>query len=197
MQQSSAQLQSDLLTQVLCSYQALLRSYSSRKHRGLTKVGQGRALCFNCWQRTKGNLGHEVARTGALQALRSMRNAESTVRLSTQIQEHTTALCAHFFNFTGALQRDAPPVGLDGDAPPVQPPPTAAQLDTVSKVPQMAEQVALQTPSASRQQPPFHTCCAIADCGRAHCLQLLPALGHTRLSRCQLGTYPCNPAYLT
>ncbi len=61
--------------------------------------------------------------------------------LRMQIQEHTTALCAHFFNFTGALQRDAPPVGLDGDGPPVQPPPTAAQLDTVSKVPQMAEQV--------------------------------------------------------
>ena len=73
-----------------------------------------------------------------------------------QIQEHTTALCAHFFNFTGALQRDAPPVGLDGDGPPVQPPPTAAQLDTVSKVPQMAEQACFRMPLAA----PI-TCCVV------------------------------------
>jgi hypothetical protein len=66
-----------------------------------------------------------------------------TASTTTQIQEHTTALCAHFFNFTGALQRDAPPLGLDGGALLAQAPPTAAQLDTVSKIPQMAEQVGM------------------------------------------------------
>jgi hypothetical protein len=36
----------------------------------------------------------------------------------TQIQEHIALLCARFFNFIGALQRDAPPAPLHNAAAP-------------------------------------------------------------------------------
>jgi hypothetical protein len=38
----------------------------------------------------------------------------------TQIQDHIALICARFYNFIGALQRDAPPAPLHGDAIPDQ-----------------------------------------------------------------------------
>ena len=36
--------------------------------------------------------------------------------LVTQIQDHLNALCSMFFNFSGALQRDAPPARVADEA---------------------------------------------------------------------------------
>lgn len=38
----------------------------------------------------------------------------------TQIQDHIALLCSRFFNFIGALQRDAPPVALHAEPTPDQ-----------------------------------------------------------------------------
>ena len=68
---------------------------------------------------------------------------EPVVDLVTHIQGETTALCAHFFNFTGSLQRDAPAVSLDGE-----PLPAASQAangaETLAQIPAMAEQESAQ-----------------------------------------------------
>ena len=70
------------------------------------------------------------------------------VDLVTHIQGETTALCAHFFNFTGSLQRDAPPVSLAGEplAAASQP---ASGADTLAQIPGMAEQVSVQVSASN------------------------------------------------
>ncbi|CAL8460579.1 g108 [Coccomyxa elongata] len=57
--------------------------------------------------------------------------------LVTQLQDQLSALCSLFFNFTGALQRDAPPVSVRGE--PVEP--VVNAQDTPAQVGAMAEQV--------------------------------------------------------
>ena len=65
---------------------------------------------------------------------------EVVVDLVTHIQGETSALCAHFFNFTGSLQRDAPPSSLGGE--PLAPGnPASGSAATLAQVPAMAEQV--------------------------------------------------------
>lgn len=62
--------------------------------------------------------------------------------LVTQLQDQLSLLCSLFFNFTGALQRDAPPVSVRGE--PVES--VVNAQDTPAQVGAMAEQVV----SASR-----------------------------------------------
>jgi hypothetical protein len=38
----------------------------------------------------------------------------------TQIQDHIALICSRFYNFIGALQRDAPPAPLHGEVVPDQ-----------------------------------------------------------------------------
>ncbi|BDA41651.1 probable mediator of RNA polymerase II transcription subunit 21 [Coccomyxa sp. Obi] len=57
--------------------------------------------------------------------------------LVTQLQDQLSVLCSLFFNFTGALQRDAPPVSVRGE--PVDP--IANAQDTPAQVGAMAEQI--------------------------------------------------------
>lgn len=59
----------------------------------------------------------------------------------TQIQDHLNALVSSFFNFTGALQRDAPPVNVKGGTVARN----ANQIDVGEQTAFMAKQIATQS----------------------------------------------------
>eukprot|EP00884_Botryococcus_braunii_P000814 jgi/Botrbrau1/10733/Bobra.180_2s0004.1 len=59
----------------------------------------------------------------------------------TQIQDHLNALVSSFFNFTGALQRDAPPVSIRGGTV-VR---NAKEIDVGEQTAFMAKQIATQS----------------------------------------------------
>ncbi len=60
--------------------------------------------------------------------------------LISQLQDCNAELCAHFFNFTGAIQRDATPASVS-EEPLEAPQPPAAGPDTIAQVPELAAQV--------------------------------------------------------
>lgn len=60
--------------------------------------------------------------------------------LISQLQDCNAELCSHFFNFTGAIQRDATPASV-GEEPAEAPQPPAAGPDTIAQVPELAAQV--------------------------------------------------------
>lgn len=60
--------------------------------------------------------------------------------LITQLQECNAELCAHLFNFTGAIQRDAPPLSV-GEEPLEASHAASAGVETVAQTPELAAQV--------------------------------------------------------
>lgn len=57
-------------------------------------------------------------------------NNESRTDVITQIQDHLNVLVSNFFNFAGALQRDAPPASMKGEDAPTGPHPMNVEEQT-------------------------------------------------------------------